>query len=157
MRPKPKNPLFNEKSCGVVLFRVVDTAAAGKDARPDKPVREYLILHYPGGHFDFPKGHVENAESERQTVRREVEEETGIKDVKLYPNFHEPISYKYRREGKISNKQVVFFLGETKTKDVTISHEHKGFLWLKYEDALKKLTHDIAKNLLIKAEKYFQK
>lgn len=148
-RPKPKDPRFDEKSCGVVLFRM--------EGRPPHQVRKYLLLHYPGGHLDFPKGHVEKGESERQTLRRELEEETGIKDLKLYPNFHEPISYKYRNQGKLSNKQVVFFLGETKTKEVKISHEHKGFLWLEPATALEKITFLNAKNLLKKAEKYFEK
>lgn len=127
------------------------------NSRPPAQVREYLLLHYPGGHIDFPKGHVEQGESERQTLRREVLEETGIKDIKLYPNFHELISYKYMNQGKLSNKQVIFFLGETTTKKVTISHEHKNFMWLPFEAALKKTTFKNAKNLLLKAEKYFQK
>jgi len=148
-RPKPKNPRYDEKSCGVVLFR--------KEGRPPHQVRKYLLLHYPGGHIDFPKGHVEKDESERQTLRRELMEETGIKDVKIYPKFHEPISYKYMKEGKLSNKQVMFFLGETKTREVTISFEHKNFFWLPFEPALKKITFKNAKNLLLKAEKYFKK
>jgi hypothetical protein len=37
----------------------------------EKNKRQYLLLHYPSGHFDFPKGHVEVGETEEETLRRE--------------------------------------------------------------------------------------
>ena len=131
---------YDEKSCGVVVFRV------------ENGEKYFLLLHYPGGHFDFVKGHVEAGETEEQTLRRELEEETGIKDLKLIKGFREPIAYLYRKEGKMSNKQVVFFLGKTETKEIVISHEHQGSLWLKYDEALKQLTFDNARDVLKKAK-----
>ncbi|MFA6992174.1 MAG: NUDIX domain-containing protein [Candidatus Gracilibacteria bacterium] len=139
----PSAAPFDEKSCGVVLFF------------NDEGIRKYLILHYLGGHFDFPKGHVEKREDEKATVKREVEEETGIKDVKFYPQFREEVSYEYLRDARISKKQVIFYLGETKTTQITLSHEHKNFMWLDYDDALAKLTYENAKHLLFKADRYF--
>ena len=56
-----------EKSAGAVLLR----RKAGQI--------EYFLLNYPskkGGHWDFPKGHIEKGETEIETVRREVKEET---------------------------------------------------------------------------------
>ena len=61
--------------------------------------------------------------------------------------------YVYRKKGKLSHKQVMFFLGRTETEEVKISHEHRGHLWLPYGAAHKKVTFDNAKNLLEKAEK----
>ena len=55
-----------EFSAGVILYRQL------------KDSREYLLLHYPGGHFDFPKGHLEQDETEREAAYRELKEETGI-------------------------------------------------------------------------------
>jgi len=43
---------------------------------------EFLLLHYGKGHWGFPKGHIEANESEEQAMLRELEEETGINDVK---------------------------------------------------------------------------
>jgi len=61
-----------EKSCGAVVYREQDKK------------RFYLILRHKrkgtkGGHWDLPKGHVEENESEHQTALREVKEETNLK------------------------------------------------------------------------------
>lgn len=135
----------DEKSCGVVLFI------------NNKGQRNYLLLHYPGGHVDFPKGHVEKFDKDEfATAQREVTEETGIQDIKFMPNFRHEVFYRYNKKGKPSFKQVVFFIGETQTKKVSISFEHKNFFWLPYNDAYKKLTFENAKNLLKEAEKYLE-
>ncbi len=133
----------NEKSCGVVLYRM------------NGSVREYLLLNYPGGHWDFPKGHVEERDdSEQNTARRELEEETGITDIKIHPGYREIMYYEFNRGAKERvKKNVVYFLAETPTEAVTISFEHKGFIWLPYEQAMRKLTFDNARELLEKGEK----
>jgi len=133
---------YDEKSCGIVLFT------------EDNGIRKYLILHYPGGHWDFPKGHIEKGENEHETTLRELREETGIKDVEFINGFRTQISYKYLKDGKPSNKEVIFFLGKTKNTEVSLSFEHKGFIWLDAKKALEKLTFDNAKNLLKGAEKF---
>jgi 8-oxo-dGTP pyrophosphatase MutT (NUDIX family) len=135
---------YDEKSCGIVVFR------------EEGDVRKYLLLHYPSGHWDFVKGHVEEGENEFETAFRELEEETGISDLQFVENFREPISYIYKKNGKPSNKQVVFFLGKTNTKDIKISFEHKGFLWLPCAEALKKVTFENARKVLTAAEKLLQ-
>ena len=129
-----------EKSCGAVVYRL----EAGK--------RLYLLLHYEEGHWDFPKGHVEENESEEETVIREVEEETGIIGLRLNIAFKEKISYSFKRGSDMVPKEVVFFVGETQQKEVRLSLEHVGFVWLPYESARKKLTYKNAKELLQKAE-----
>jgi len=136
-----------EKSCGIVVFN----EEGGK--------RKYLVLHYPGGHFDFPKGHVEKGEEsdEHKTALRELEEETGIKDAELIEGFRHKVHYTYNKQGKPSFKEVVFFLGKTKTEDVKISFEHKNSMWLEYKEAFDKVTFENAKNLLEKAEAFLLK
>ncbi|EKD49950.1 MAG: NUDIX hydrolase [uncultured bacterium] len=138
----------DEKSCGVVLFR--------EEKSPKGAQRKYLVLHYPGGHLDFAKGHVEKGEerAEKRTALRELEEETGIKKVEFLPNFRSEIFYTYFKKGKLSYKQVVFFLAKTEEKEVKLSFEHKNFMWLDFKKALKTLTYDNAKNLLKEAEEY---
>lgn len=135
---------FDEKSCGILLFRVKDGTIL------------YLLLHYPSGHWDLPKGHIEKGESEHETAARELLEETGIADINFIKGFREEISYEYKRAKKLSNKQVVFFLAKTELEDIKLSHEHKGFKWLPYGPAFNKLTFDNAKNLLKKAKKFLE-
>ncbi|PKL37144.1 diadenosine tetraphosphate hydrolase [Candidatus Peregrinibacteria bacterium HGW-Peregrinibacteria-1] len=115
--------------------------------------RQYLLLQYPQGHYSFIKGHVETIdESEHHTAIRETEEETGITDLTFIEDFKEQVAYRYRRQGKMSHKQVIYFLAVTKERDVVISHEHQKFIWLPYEKALEKLTFDNDKRLIEKGE-----
>jgi 8-oxo-dGTP pyrophosphatase MutT (NUDIX family) len=109
-------------------------------------------LHYAGGHWDFPKGHVEEGESEEQTARREIGEETGISSLEFVPGFRERISYSFRCAGGLVPKHVIFFLAKTEAQEVRISGEHMGFEWLGYDDAKKRLTFGNARKLLEKAE-----
>ena len=130
--------LFSEKSCGAVVFR------------KNRGIR-YLLLRYGAGHWDFVKGNVEPNESERDTVIRELNEETGIVDARFIDDFREKIEYFYRRQGTTIHKQVVFFLVETHTETVTLSFEHVGYAWLNYQDAMEQLTFKNAKDILQKA------
>lgn len=133
----------------------------------ENSVPHFLLLHYGPGHWGFAKGHVEGNETEEETMRREVEEETGITDLKIMSGFKkvekyffrqykENVSEADRKKGKTPwvFKLVTFFLTETSTKDVKISLEHTGFLWLPIEAAIKKTTFKNSKLLLEKANEF---
>ena len=47
----------------------------------------------------------------------------------------------------------MFFLAETKTKEIKISHEHSGYTWMDYNASMEKTTFDNAKTVLTQAEK----
>ena len=131
--------MIEETSAGIVLFR----------RENDKIL--FLLLHYPSGHWDFVKGKMENGETPHETAIRETKEETGITDVTFFDNFEEWIQYNFQFEGELVNKKVVFFLAETKSKDVEISHEHLGYTWMDYLTAMEKTTFDNAKTVLSKS------
>jgi 8-oxo-dGTP pyrophosphatase MutT (NUDIX family) len=139
-----------EKSAGAVIFRKEN----------DKIY--YLLLHYPSSvkaskdYWDLPKGHIEKGEKEIDAARREVEEETGLKDIEFVEGFKEWIKYFFRFQKKNILKFVTFYLAETKTKDVKVSEEHLGYDWLPYEDALGKLTFKNAKEVLKKANEFLK-
>jgi bis(5'-nucleosidyl)-tetraphosphatase len=136
---------------------VVDERSAGAVIFIQNSEPEYLLLHYTAGHWDFPKGNIEAGETEQEAAVREIREETGIVDVEFIEGFRQTISYKYRKARKLVNKEVVLFLAQTKTRQVTISHEHIGFAWNKYDDAMKQLTYKNAKNLLNDARQFIRK
>lgn len=131
--------MLEERSAGVVIFR------------KDNGKILYLILHYPSGHWDFAKGKMENNEEKLQTAKREVREETGIDDLRFIEPFEEEIEYNFHFEGKPIHKFVNFFLAETFTSNISISHEHLDFDWLEYDKALSKVTYENAKRILRKA------
>jgi bis(5'-nucleosidyl)-tetraphosphatase len=129
---------MSEKSCGAVVFL------------KNREVT-YLLLHYEAGHWDFVKGNMELNESEKDTVIRELQEETGITDAKFIEDFREKVEYFYRRQGATIHKEVVFFLIETHTEKIELSYEHIGYAWLNYPRALEQLTFKNAKDVLQKA------
>ncbi|HXV38935.1 MAG TPA: NUDIX domain-containing protein [Nitrosopumilaceae archaeon] len=133
--------MIEERSAGAVLFNETDSG------------KVFLLLNYPSGHWDFVKGNIEDKETPHQTVVREIREETGITDVEFIDGFEDKIEYHYQRDGNLIHKEVIFFLAKTKTIDVKISHEHLGYVWLSFDEALKKLTYKNAKNILNKIKK----
>ena len=116
----------------------------------------YLLLHYGAGHWDFPKGKLEVGETKDQAARRELHEETGLHEVKIHEGFQESLVYQFNDfRGKPVEKTVYFFVGEVPYQGpITLSHEHQGYIWLPYQEALDKLTYQNAKNVLIKAQAF---
>jgi bis(5'-nucleosidyl)-tetraphosphatase len=114
----------------------------------------YLILNYSYGHWDFPKGNVEIGETEIDTIKREVMEETGIVDIKLIEGLRQQISYKYRKKSKLVHKTVIYYLAETKSNKVVLSFEHVNFAWLNFNSALNKLSFENSKKVLKNAKEF---
>jgi len=132
------------KSCGAVVYK--------KNTQV-----KYLLLYYGGGHWDFVKGEVEEGESEEDTARRELEEETGITNARFIGDFREEISYFFRSAGQTIYKQVVYFLVQVTSSTVKLSYEHAEYTWLGYDEALEKLTFKNARDVLRKAQEFLQK
>ncbi|MEM1677120.1 MAG: NUDIX domain-containing protein [Nitrososphaerota archaeon] len=137
--------VIEERSAGAVVFYLVNLS-------PITP--EYLLLHYEAGHWDFPKGQIELGEEELDTVRREVREETGIEEIEILPNFRQEIQYFYKKLGELVRKRVVFYIGRSRTKEVRLSYEHKGYAWLNYANAMRRLTFRTARSVLESAHQY---
>ena len=132
--------MIEETSAGIVLFRKEGSKIL------------FLLLHYPSGHWDFVKGKMEKGESTHETAIREAKEETGITDITFLENFEEWIKYDFQYQKELVHKKVVFFLAETETEEVKISHEHQGYTWMDYNTAMEKTTFDNAKTVLTRAQ-----
>ena len=132
--------MIEETSAGIVLFR------------KENSKNLFLLLNYPSGHWDFVKGKMEKGETTHETAIRETKEETEITDITFLENFEEWIAYNFQYQGELVQKKVVFFLAETKTKEVKISHEHLNYIWVDYNTAMEKTTFDNARTVLTKAQ-----
>lgn len=129
-----------EHSCGAVVSRIIN----GK--------RRYLLIkNKRSTHWGFPKGHIERGETEIDTAKREVLEETGI-HIDILPNFVEKSEYSI--QGRIE-KSVAIFLGKTSdTQTIIQKEEIEDYIWLEYPNALKMLKFSNDKQILEKAENY---
>lgn len=125
--------LAMETSCGVVLVNFDSV----------------LLLQYPQGHWDLPKGHVEPSDSDKQaTARRELKEETGIDDIEFISGFEHRTTYSFRHKGQLIEKEVWWYIAETETIKIELSHEHQQHLWLDWDRALEQVTHDESRKVL---------
>ena len=134
--------MVKQKSAGIVLFQNFHGT------------NRFLLLNYPQGHWDFVKGKMERDETPYETARRETEEETGITDIEFIDGFEESVEYEFRFNNDLIQKKVIFFLAKTNISKISLSHEHKDFVWLEYEDAMKKITFQNAKKILAKANNF---
>lgn len=116
----------------------------------------FLLLKYELGHWEFVKGHVEEGESPKETVMRELREETGIIEAKLIDGFKETYDYFFKKEGETIYKKVYCFLIRSETEEVELSFEHVDYRWLPFEKAIEKATYKNAKNVLRKAKKFLE-
>lgn len=130
-----------EKSCGALVYRKKD----------DKQPELLLIKHRFGGHWSFPKGHVEAGENEVETALREVGEETGLR-IDLLDGFRECVEYYPKPNVK---KQVVYFLGYAADDRVHKQDEEVSEVkWLALDDALNAVTFKNDKNLISRAKSF---
>ena len=101
------------------------------------------------GYWGFPKGHYEEEDGAYQrTALRELEEETGISEVDMLDGWRMRTFYTFSRKGKAVEKEVFWFIGETEQYEITLSHEHRNFMWLEWDDAENQLNFEQSKEVL---------
>jgi 8-oxo-dGTP pyrophosphatase MutT (NUDIX family) len=148
----------NEESVGcVMLYEPI----SNNDEQQiwDNPKRKkeeedlFLLMQSPRGDWNFVKGHREYGESDEETLRREVYEETGIRKFKIL-GFVDNIRYSFLdKAGQSIKKEVSFYLALSDTTEVTLSSEHINFKWAEYKDAIGVLSFPQSISILNKAVK----
>lgn len=129
-----------EKSCGAIIVT--------NEAQDPKFL---LIKHHNGGHWAFPKGHVEENETEEETALREISEETQL-TVELDTHFRHVVRYS-PYEGTI--KDVIYFIAYAPEKAIHKQEEEVvDSAWLSVEEALAQVTYDNDKKILQAAMDY---
>ena len=133
----------HEKSCGAIVFR-----------KYHGNTELLLIKHAVGGHWSFPKGHVEPGETEAQTALREVREETGL-EVQIDTSFREVVSYSPRKD---TIKNVVYFLAWVKSKEIRPQPEEVLELrWEPQDQALALVTYATDRSVLQSFLQYYNR
>lgn len=134
--------MSNEKSCGAVIY-----IQSGIDV-------EFLaVKSKANGHWGFPKGHMEAGESEKETARREVFEETGL-DITLFDGFRTKVEYSLSEN---IQKEVIYFIGRISEQCVSIQQEEiEEYKWLNYNNMLELLTFESNKNVLKEVQGFIE-
>lgn len=131
-----------EKSCGAVVYR-----------EKEDMFQILLIRHKNGGHWAFPKGHVENQETEEETALREIREETGLR-VKLDTAFRHTVSYSPMPDVM---KDVVYFAALADSDTVKPQEEELlDACWEAPGKALEMVTYENDKDILRAFLDYFK-
>lgn len=130
-----------EISCGGVVF----TRKNGKIL--------YVIVKSKEGFYGFPKGHMEDEETEEQTAIREIYEETGLK-VKIIPGFktidEHPIP---KKEGVM--KRVIYFAAEYENQKINYQkQELLGAYLMTYEEAMGIFQFESSKKILSEVKEF---
>ena len=125
----------NEKSCGAMII---------------EGNKVLVIQQKKSGFYGFPKGHVEENETEAETAVREVKEETGI-DIKVLEDKR--YFMKFVQGGDI-NKEVVFFIARPlNTEGLSMQEkEIKDIKWVDINEVENILSFENIKNLWLEAK-----
>ena len=133
-----------EKSCGAIVF----TRRNGQLL--------FVVVEERGGTCSFPKGHMEANETEMETARREIQEETG-----LQPQFLD--GFCMREEYSLAEKpgtrkQVTYFLAEFANESpVAQIGEIQKILLIPYEEALPLFKHENTRKIFKAAYSFLTK
>lgn len=134
--PRQVQPV-EERSAGGVIFR----------RAPEGPV--FLVIRDSYRNWGFPKGHVEEGESEVEAAEREVGEETGL-DRLIFRAPALTIDWFFRFRGRLIHKTCTFFVFESPEGDASPQVEEgiSACRWLPFDEALRVLSYANAREVL---------
>ena len=110
--------------------------------------------------WEFPKGGVEEGETEREAAVRELLEETGLGPgaVEVSEGFvaEEKYFFTLGQAGsrRLVMKRVTYYLARALTDRVLISHEASDFRWLPFAEARRLVRFRAKQDVLDRAERW---
>ena len=132
-----------EKSCGAVIYKIDNNNRIS-----------FLIVKQKTGNYGFPKGHVEEGETEEETAIREIKEETNV-DAKVDTNFRMVSTYSPAR-GVI--KDVIYFIATPISDELVAQPEEiELVMWCDYYTARKTVNFRQNKIILKNAFHYIRR
>ena len=132
-----------EKSCGAVVFTTIDGEI------------KYLLISNLQGIYGFPKGHVEDNETEAETALREVYEETNLR-IKLIEGFRTTDEHVIPQK-KDTIKQITYFLGVFENQEVIYQKEElSGAYLVSYAEAMELFQFESSGRILTEANAYLR-
>ena len=144
-RKKPAiQEIVREPTSGGIIFRLSE----------DKKDIEILLIQDSKDRWTIPKGHIEPGETAKITAKREIEEETGLKNVNVL-SWLGKIHFKYRRLDKLVLMTTQVYLVEAlDNKEMPMKEKWmKGIKWFNFADAIDAIEYDDIEKLMLIAKK----
>jgi len=106
--------------------------------------------------WTFPKGHIENGETEKEAALREVFEETGVLcEIIDEKEFYISHYFFYRNRKKIEKKVFWYLMKPVKeTGEIQTPEEIEDVRWVRVEESYGILKYDSDKEMVAKLEKW---
>jgi len=149
-RRKPAiKEVLRETTAGGIVFR--------HSAKDPKQI-EILLVQDAKDRWTIPKGHVEPNEDPKDTTVREIQEETGLKEMRLY-NWLGKVHFRYRRQESLVLMTMHIYLvqGQGDTDKLKPEDWMNGIQWFAANEALDKIEYeDIGKIILLGLKKIRQ-
>ena len=158
-RPKPIQGFRNfvTKHRPIIKEVVRETTSGGiifRRAKSNGQI-EILLIQDAKNRWTIPKGHVEPGEEPKQTAEREIQEETGLQEMKVY-NWLGKVNFRYRRSHTLVLMTMHIYLVEGKGDTDKLQGEDwlTDIKWLASADAVDKIAYDdIGKLILVGMKK----
>ncbi len=115
-----------------------------------------ILLKRKYRHWEYPKGKIEAGETPIAAAKRELYEEVNVRHLKIDKKFKAVIKYKFRAEGYMIYRSVIFFLAYSSDR-VKLSAEHSAYRWCTFAAARRKFRHRNYKYLLQRVEAHLAK
>ncbi|MBP9738682.1 NUDIX domain-containing protein [Candidatus Saccharibacteria bacterium] len=132
-----------------------ETTAGGVVFRRDKDGQvEILLAQDAKDRWTIPKGHIEPGETPRQTAEREINEETGLKEMDVL-NHLGKTQFRYRRQNSLVLMTMHVFLVRAKgDSDKLVKEEWmNGIAWFPFNEALDKIEYEGIEKLMLLGSK----
>ncbi|WP_026933682.1 NUDIX hydrolase [Christiangramia echinicola] len=130
----------------------VVTAAGGMVINPEKEI----LFIYRNNRWDLPKGKTEKNESIEESAIREVEEETGVRNLEI-KRFITRTYHVFKRKGKLRLKETYWYEMYTEFDGELIPEQSEGIKkakWKNFEKSQKALKKSYANIKMLFPEKY---
>lgn len=151
---KIKSKVFRKKAAIQEIVREPTSGGIVFRFTKDHKDIEILLIQDSKGRWTIPKGHIELGETAKVTARREIEEETGLRNVSILAWLGK-IHFKYRRLDKLVLMTTQIYLVQSLDSHESPTPEKwmKGIRWFPFTEALDAIEYDDIEKLMLIAKK----